>query len=90
MTLIRKSQKLIKFLLSEKNANPTKSLQIQLTISRVAVFFYTILFLFLFTSERDRARAGEGQRERLKQAPGSELSAESNAGLKLMNRETMT
>ena len=39
-------------------------------------------------------RAGEEQRERetqnLKQAPGSELSAEPDVGIELMNREIMT
>ena len=39
------------------------------------------MFLFIFETERDRAQMGEGQRERetqnLKQAPGSELSAQS-------------
>ena len=44
--------------------------------------------------ERERERIGEGQRERetqnLKQAPGSELSAESDAELELMNRDIMT
>ena len=54
---------------------------------------------FLFTFERQSV-SGEGKRERerereretqnLKQAPGSELSAESNAGLKLTNSEIMT
>ena len=37
--------------------------------------------MFIFERERDRAQAGEEQRERetqnLKQAPGSELSAQS-------------
>ena len=41
-------------------------------------FFF---LMFIFESQRDRARAGEGQRERgtqnPKQAPGSELSAQS-------------
>ena len=40
-----------------------------------------LIFLCLFIFERDRAQMGEGQRERetwnLKQAPGSELSAQS-------------
>ena len=45
--------------------------------------------------ERKKERAGEGQRDRetqnLKQAPGSELSAQSPmAGLELTNREIMT
>ena len=33
--------------------------------------------LYLFLRDRDRVQAGEGQREREKQAPGSELSAQS-------------
>ena len=41
--------------------------------------FFLICFLFIF--ETDRAQEGEGQRERetqnLKQAPGSQLSAQS-------------
>ena len=40
--------------------------------------------MFIFERERDRARVGEGQRERdtqnPKEAPGSELSAQSPAG----------
>ena len=51
--------------------------------------------MFIFETERDRAWVGEGQRERetqnLKQAPGSELSAQSpTLGLELPNREIMT
>ena len=46
-------------------------------VVRTFIFFYVYLFL----RERDRAQEGEGQRERetqnLKQAPGSELSAQS-------------
>ena len=50
----------------------------------------------MFIFERDRAQAGEGQREREtqkpKQAPGSELSAqtEPNRGLELTNCEIVT
>ena len=44
-------------------------------------FAYSFFFMFIFEKERDRAWAGEGQRERetqnRKQAPGSELSAQS-------------
>ena len=44
-------------------------------------FFFNFFLMFIFGTERDRAWAGEGQREReiqnLKQAPGSELSAQS-------------
>ena len=40
--------------------------------------------IFIFERERDRAQAGEGQREREtqnpKQGPGSELSAQPDAG----------
>ena len=49
----------------------------------VKYFLLKIFFnvLFIFKTERDRVRAGEGQREREtqnpKQAPGSELSAQS-------------
>ena len=44
--------------------------------------YFTIFLMFIFIErERDRTRAGPGQRERetenLKQAPGSELSAQS-------------
>ena len=43
---------------------------------------------------RDRVRVGEGQRKRetqnLKQAPGSELSAQPDVGLELTDREIMT
>ena len=49
--------------------------------------------MFLFIFERNRAPAGEGQKERviqnLKQAPGSELSAQSHAGLEPTNHEIM-
>ena len=53
------------------------------------------MFLFIFETERDRAWAGEGQREgetqNLKQAPGSELSAQSlDVGLKPTSCEIMT
>ena len=44
-------------------------------------FFFFNLYLLLRERETDRVRAGKGQRERemqnLKQAPGSELSAQS-------------
>ena len=44
------------------------------------LFIFLKMFLFIFETERDRAWAGERQRERktqnLKQAPGSELSAQ--------------
>ena len=51
--------------------------------------------MFIFERDRDRVQAGEGQRERKtqnpKQAPGSELSAQSpTQGLKLRNCESMT
>ena len=55
--------------------------------------------MFIFDSggerERDRAQVGEGQRERetqnLKQAPGSELSAQRpEVGLEPVNHEIMT
>ena len=49
--------------------------------------------MFIFETERDREWMGEGQTEREtqnpKQAPGSELSAQSK-GLKPRNREIMT
>ena len=42
---------------------------------------HTYILMFIFERERDRAQVGEGQRKRetqnLKQAPGSELSAQS-------------
>ena len=46
-----------------------------------ASFFFNV-YLLLREKERDRARVGEGQRQKketqnLKQAPGSELSAQS-------------
>ena len=43
-------------------------------------FFFFFNCLFIFERQRDRARAGEGQRketQNLKQAPVSELSAQS-------------
>ena len=49
----------------------------------LTLFFFNFFFLhlFIFETERDRAWTGEGQRERetqnLKQAPGSERSAQS-------------
>ena len=53
------------------------------------------MFIFEREGERDRVWAGEEQREKetqnLKQAPGSELSAQSPvAGLELTDREIMT
>ena len=45
------------------------------------LFFFNFFNVYLFLRETDRAQAGEGQREREtqnpKQAPGSELSAQS-------------
>ena len=57
------------------------------------VFFFNVSFIF--ESERDRVWAGEGQREKEtenpKQAPGSELSAQSRMwGLELTNCEMVT
>ena len=50
--------------------------------------------MFIFEMKRDRVWAGNGARERgrqnLKQAPGSELSAEPDMGLELTNHEIMT
>ena len=47
---------------------------------RCIFFNFFLMFVFIFETERDRAWAGEGQRERetekLKQAPGSDLSAQ--------------
>ena len=44
-------------------------------------WFKFLMFIYFWETERDRGRAGEGQREREtqnpKQAPGSELSAQS-------------
>ena len=53
------------------------------------------MFIFERDRERDRVREGEGQRERhtqnRKQAPGSELSAQSPmGGLELTECEIMT
>ena len=51
------------------------------------------MFLFIFERPKETARAGERQREREthKQAPGSELSAQSpDTGLELTNVEIMT
>ena len=43
---------------------------------------FLIFLMFLFIFDRERAQAGEGERDRdtqnLKQAPGSELSAQSS------------
>ena len=51
--------------------------------------------MFIYICERERqSTSGEGQREKEtqnpKKAPGSELSTESNAGVKLTNHEIMT
>ena len=49
--------------------------------------------MFIYFLERDRARVGEGQREgdtESEAAPGSERSAEPDAGLELMTHEIMT
>ena len=58
-------------------------------------FCLTLFFLtFIHFWETDGVWAGKGQRERErqnpKQAPGSELSAQPDAGLELTNREIMT
>ena len=59
-------------------------------------FLFNIFLMFiLFLKERDRTWAGEGQRERKaqnpKQAPGSELWAQSPTwGLELTNREIVS
>ena len=58
--------------------------------------FYLLIFLMFYLflrEERDRVwavEAAERGRQDLKQAPGSDLSAEPNAGLKLRDREIMT
>ena len=56
--------------------------------------FFLCLFILERETERergrDRERERERERERLKQAPGSELSAEWIAGLQLWNLEIMT
>ena len=58
------------------------------------LIFKKFFNIYLFLRDRERAQVGEGQRENetqnLKQAPGSELSAEPNAGLKATNSEIMT
>ena len=52
------------------------------------------VYLFLRGRERQRVSRGRSEKERetqnLKQAPGSELSAEPDAGLKLTNCEITT
>ena len=59
--------------------SPLATNSLYLSVSVFVCFFFK--HLFVFETERDRARAGEGQRERKtqnpKQAPGSELSAQS-------------
>ena len=50
-------------------------------VKRPTVYFFFFSILFIFEREGDRTRVGERQREREtqkpKQAPGSELSAQS-------------
>ena len=62
----------------------------------VVVFIFNFFNVFIYLRERDRTRVGEGQREREtqnpKQAPASELSAQSPTrhGAQLTNHEIMT
>ena len=55
-------------------------------------FYNSLKYLLIF--ERDRAHVGKGQRERetqnQKQAPGSDLSAQSPTGAQTQNLESMT
>ena len=50
-------------------------------MNKKVFFFFNVFNVYLFLRERDRARAGEEQRENdtqnPKQAPGSEMSAQS-------------
>ena len=59
------------------------------SFNRLYVFKMFNVYLFL----RDRAKVGDGQRERdtqnPKEAPGYELSAQPDTGLKVMNHEIM-
>ena len=52
---------------------------------------FKVLFIFDRETQRERGRGREQETQNLKQAPGSEPSAQSlNAGLELMSREIMT
>ena len=58
------------------------------------IIFFLFFLMFIFERDRDRMQVGYGQREREtqnpKQAPGFELSTETDMGLKLMSCEIMT
>ena len=82
--LITSSVKLlstVRLILSLKKSAALFHSQLSYTGRAALVFFKKFSCLFLFETERDRARVGEGQREgetqNLKQAPGSERSAQS-------------
>ena len=69
------------------------------TVYFIYLFIYLFIYIYLFIQclfifERDREQAGKKQRERdtqnWKQAPGSELSAQSPMWLKPKNHEIMT
>ena len=66
----------------------------ELRKSTYTQIFKNVFLNYYFVFERDGMQVGEGQRERktwnLKQAPGSELSKQSPAGLELMNCKIMT
>ena len=59
---------------------------------RCKQYFFFLMFIFIFETERDSLSKGGAERETQnpKQAPGSERSAEPDAGLELTNGELMT
>ena len=69
----------------------------KLLILQFSIKIFFLMFIYYWETEKDRAWAWEGQREgetqNLKEAPASELSAQSpepDAGLKLTNCKIMT
>ena len=59
-------------------------------ISSHVVKFFCNVYLFLRETEHERGKGRERGPQNLKQAPGSELSPEPEAGLGITNREAMT
>ena len=54
------------------------------------IFFNVYLFLKQRETEHEGGRVRERETQKLKQAPGSELSAQGPVGLELTDREIMT
>ena len=77
---------------TEPPRHPTHSICVKdINVANVFFFFFQLLFIFEIEKEHEWGRVRERETQILKQAPGSELSAQSPTwGLKLTDREIMT